>query len=152
MNVPTTIPFPATVSISKNGALTNPISPPSNNYGQLLIQQVNTGGHTYIKNTTGNKINVFCDGKSYDFDASQVNSITYVGARGGGNILTNQTGLTTTVMTYTGNNTITPSGGFNLLYLSGDNNTYKSLGKQSMIYTYGKNNHISGDNIYLIAY
>lgn len=124
----------------------------ANYYGQVLIQASQDYAETSIQKTENGTVEVVSDNESYVFDASEVTSITYVGSFGGGNTFINNTDYTTIVMTYTGNNNIQAGRGFNLLYLTGDNNNYHTDGYTSLVYTYGRNNNISGDNLYHIAY
>src|SRR3954467_13566791 len=57
----------------------------TNYYGQLFIQSTQDSSETSIHKTDSGQVQVVSDGQTYDFDASQVTSITFVGSYGGGN-------------------------------------------------------------------
>jgi hypothetical protein len=105
-------------------------------YGLLSIQPDQASGSTAVVERHENTLRVTLDGQTFDFDASEIHTISYVSGYGGWNTFKNNTDLYSSITAMGDNNTIQGGSGFNIAYLVGDNSSYDSLNGMSYVFTY----------------
>ncbi|MGO9462930.1 MAG: hypothetical protein ACLQVF_02040 [Isosphaeraceae bacterium] len=117
-------------------------------YGNLSItaqQPSGTVALVAIDPSTKN-VQVSFNGQSEEFSASSVHSITYTGGTNGGDTFTNDTGIAELAYGNGGNNDFTGGTGINVVYFTGNDNTYYGpAGSTSDVFKdYGQADTITG--------
>jgi hypothetical protein len=94
------------------------ITAPVGSHGNMAVVSIDLSNHDVM---------VSFNGKSEEFSASKVFSVTYVGGTGGGDTFTNNTSLVSVDFGFGQRNNFTGGTGYNYVFFFGSNNTYNEL-------------------------
>jgi hypothetical protein len=117
----------------------------STQWGVLMIHATQDSNNVASVSTESNgMLQVSLNGQSEEVNPADIWGISYIGGQGGSDTFANNTNFNDTVIASGGNNHITGGGAYNLVYLSGDSNSYDARGGHAYVFAVnGPNDNIT---------